>query len=236
MPTLYIKRNLITGLLTIIPLWVTWLVFRFVLGLLVKLGQPLVAGLVHAISVFSPELAAYFNSQWLLYLLALLSTLVALFLVGLLARRVVGQRILAAVESLVRRIPLAQTVYGATKQLLGSLQSKPDHVERVVLVDYPRPGIKAVGMVTRVLSEQDSGRKVATVFIPTTPNPTSGYLEVVPLDELTPTDWTLDQAMTFIISGGAVGPEQVPSRRNAELRQPPGPETTDRNQGTSPLE
>jgi hypothetical protein len=66
--------------------------------------------------------------------------------------------------------------------------------------------MKVVGFVTRVMAEDGSGREMASVFIPTTPNPTGGYLVVVPLDELTPTDWTMDQAMAFIISGGAVAP------------------------------
>ena len=68
-----------------------------------------------------------------------------------------------------------------------------------------------VGFVTRVMIEEGTGREMAAVFIPTTPNPTGGYLEVVPLDELTPTDWTMDQAMAFIISGGAVAPDTLPA-------------------------
>jgi uncharacterized membrane protein len=81
----------------------------------------------------------------------------------------------------------------------------------VVLVDFPRRGMKVVGFVTRVMIEEGSGREMAAVYIPTTPNPTGGYLEVVPLDELTPTDWTMDQAMAFIISGGAVAPDTLPA-------------------------
>jgi uncharacterized membrane protein len=64
-----------------------------------------------------------------------------------------------------------------------------------------------VGLVTRVLRDVDDGREYAAVYVPTTPNPTSGYLEVVPVERLTPTDWTLDQAMAFIISGGAMAPD-----------------------------
>ena len=80
-----------------------------------------------------------------------------------------------------------------------------------MLVDFPRPGMKVVGFVTRVMIEEGTGREMAAVYIPTTPNPTGGYLEVVSVDELTPTDWTMDQAMAFIISGGAVAPETLPA-------------------------
>jgi len=64
--------------------------------------------------------------------------------------------------------------------------------------------------------EERTGREIAAVYIPTTPNPTGGYLELVPVEELTPTDWTMDQAMAFIISGGAVAPDILPSRLPVE--------------------
>ena len=111
----------------------------------------------------------------------------------------------------VARIPVVQTIYGGTKKLMAVLQNKPSGVQRVVLVEFPRRGMKVVGFVTRVMIEEGSGREMAAVYIPTTPNPTGGYLEVVPLDELTPTDWTMDQAMAFIISGGAVAPDTLPA-------------------------
>src|SRR3546814_20188528 len=70
--------------------------------------------------------------------------------------------------------------------------------------------MKSVGFVTRVVREQGTGRELAAVYVPTTPNPTSGYLEIVPVELITPTDWTVDPAMSFIISGGAVSPDSIP--------------------------
>jgi uncharacterized membrane protein len=124
---------------------------------------------------------------------------------------VIGQRILHAFDTLLQRIPLVQTIYGGTKKLMAVLQNKPSGLQRVVLVDFPRKGMKVVGFVTRVMIEDGTGREMAAVYIPTTPNPTGGYLEVVPVSELTPTDWTMDQAMAFIISGGAVAPDTLPA-------------------------
>jgi hypothetical protein len=69
--------------------------------------------------------------------------------------------------------------------------------------------MKSVGLVTRVMTDQDTHRKLAIVYVPTTPNPTSGYLEVVPLERVVPTDWTLDEAMNFVISAGAVAPDRI---------------------------
>lgn len=211
MTHLRIKRYLITGLLTFIPLWVTWAVFKFVFGLLAGIGKPLVDALLGAASTHSPDAAAALQNSWATSLLALLITVLALYLLGWLATRVVGQRLLLAFDGLLARIPLVQTIYGGTKKLMAVLQQKPSGLQRVVLVDFPRPGMKVVGFVTRLMIEEGTGREMAAVYIPTTPNPTGGYLELVPVDELTPTDWTMDQAMAFIISGGAVAPDTLPS-------------------------
>jgi uncharacterized membrane protein len=211
MPPLRLRRYLLTGLLTFIPLWVTWLVFTFVLGLLASLGAPLLAALTGVLAWVAPRAAATLNGAWLTFVLALLITLVALYALGWLANRVIGRRLIDAFDGLLARIPLVQTIYGGTKKLMAVLQQKPSGVQRVVLVDFPRRGMKVIGFVTRVMVEEGSGREMAAVYIPTTPNPTGGYLEVVPLDELTPTDWTMDQAMAFIISGGAVAPDTLPA-------------------------
>ena len=81
---------------------------------------------------------------------------------------------------------------------------------RVVLIDFPHTEMKTLGFVTRVMREAGTGRELAAVYVPTTPNPTSGYLEIVPVEKITPTDWNVDQAMSFIISGGAVAPDTIP--------------------------
>ncbi|WEN16559.1 DUF502 domain-containing protein [Rhodanobacter sp. AS-Z3] len=206
-----VKRYLLTGLLTFIPLWVTWLVFKFILGMLAGIGAPLVAGFLNTLALVAPHAAESLKMEWLNFILALLITLVALYLLGFIANRVIGQRFLSAFDGLLARIPLVQTIYGGTKKLMAVLQNKPSGMQRVVLIDFPRRGMKVVGFVTRVMVEEGTGREMAAVYIPTTPNPTGGYLELVPVDELTPTDWTMDQAMAFIISGGAVAPETLPA-------------------------
>ena len=213
MPPLRLKRYLLTGLLTFLPLWVTILVFKFVLSLLAGIGAPLVTALVGALALVAPHAADTLNQEWLNFILALLLTLGALYFLGWLAHRVIGQRLLAAFDGVLQRIPLVQTIYGGTKKLMSVLKNKPGGTQRVVLVDFPRPGMKVVGFVTRTLIEEGTGREMAAVYIPTTPNPTGGYLELVPMTELTPTDWTMDQAMAFIISGGAVAPESLPALR-----------------------
>jgi uncharacterized membrane protein len=221
MQQLRVKRYIITGLLTFMPLWVTFLVFKFILGLLAELGAPLVTALLGTLGFVAPRTADQLSQSWATYVLALVLTLLALYLIGFLANRVIGQRLLHAFDTVLQRIPLVQTIYGGTKKLMAVLQNKPSGMQRVVLVDFPRRGMKVVGFVTRTMVEEGSGREMAAVYIPTTPNPTGGYLELVPVDELTPTDWTMDQAMAFIISGGAVAPDTLPAPPASLQAAPP---------------
>lgn len=208
-----LQRAFLTGLLTLLPIWLVWVVFKFVFGLLSGLSAPIIGPLVTGVVRNDPEMLGWLGAPWVQTAIALAATVGFVILVGLLARRVVGQRLLAWLERLIARIPLAKTIYGSARQLLDLLQTKPDGTQRVVLIDFPHNQMKSVGFVTRVLRDELTGAELAAVYVPTTPNPTSGYLEIVPVDRLTPTDWTVDQAMSFIISGGAVSPERIPFQR-----------------------
>ena len=205
-----LQRLFLTGLLTLLPIWLTWVVVKFVFGLLSDISRPLVGPMLHNLALGDPARWAWLDDPWVQTALAVLATVAVVLLSGWLARRVVGQRLLRWFEALVSRIPLASTVYGSARKLFDILQTQPDGTQRVVLIDFPHRGVKAVGFVTRILREDGTGRELAAVYVPTTPNPTGGYLEIVPVDALTPTDWSVDQAMTFIISGGAVAPDRIP--------------------------
>jgi uncharacterized membrane protein len=208
-----LQKYFLTGLLTLLPMWLVWVVFKFVFSALSGLSQPLIAPLVAGIVAREPAMFGWLSANWVQTALALFVTVFFIVAVGALARRVVGQTLLRWFEAVIARIPLAKTVYGSARQLLDLLQSNRDGVQRVVLIDFPHREMKSVGFVTRVLRDEDTGEELAAVYVPTTPNPTSGYLEVVPTAKLIFTDWSMDQAMTFIISGGAVSPEHIPFSR-----------------------
>lgn len=200
----------VTGLLTLLPIWLTWVVVKFVFVLLSDISSPFVDPLLQSIALLSPGTLGWLAEEWVRNGIALIATVVTILATGWLARRVLGQRLLRWTESLIQRIPLANTIYGSARKLLDILQTKPDGTQRVVLIDFPHREMKTLGFVTRVVREQGTGRELAAVYVPTTPNPTSGYLEIVPVEKMTPTDWTVDQAMAFIISGGAVAPDAIP--------------------------
>lgn len=208
-----LQKYFLTGLLTLLPIWLVWIVFKFVFALLSGLSTPIIAPLMAGIATSDPAMFGWLADSWVQTAIALAATVGFITVVGLMARRVVGQRLLAFVEVLIARIPLAKTIYGSARQLLDLLQTKPDGTQRVVLIDFPHNEMKSVGFVTRILYDEITGAELAAVYVPTTPNPTSGYLEVVPVERLTPTDWTVDEAMTFIISGGAVSRDRIPFSR-----------------------
>ncbi len=205
-----LQRLFLTGLLTLLPLWLTWVVVKFVFVLLSNTSKPMIEPTLRAIAMGNPQAFGWLDDPWVMGAMALVATVGSILLVGWLARRVIGQRMLKWFERLVARIPFASLIYGSARQLLDILQTKPDGTQRVVLVDFPHDQMKSIGFVTRVMKEHGTGRELAAVYVPTTPNPTSGYLEIVPVEKMTPTDWTVDQAMSFLISGGAVAPDTIP--------------------------
>ena len=211
-----VQKLFITGLLTLLPIWLTWVVIKFVFVLLSDISKPWVEPLSHRIAATFPQSLGWFNGLWVQNTIAMVATLFVILAVGAMTRRVVGQRLLRWFEALIARVPLANVIYTSARKLLDMLETKPGSTQRVVLIDFPHRDMKSVGLVTRVIREEGSGRELAAVYVPTTPNPTSGYLEIVPVELLTPTDWTVDQAMSFIISGGAVAPDAMPFTRAGE--------------------
>lgn len=207
---LHFKRNFVSGLVTIIPLGITWWLLNFLFQQLVKLGLPLVQLVSQRLKGEMPELASLLLEPWFDNLLAALFVVVAIYLLGWAANRVIGKQALYVMDRFIERLPLAKSIYGSVKKLIVVLQTKPENVDRVVLIDFPHNGMKTVGLVTRTLLDKQTGQELAAVYVPTTPNPTNGYLEVVPIENLVTTDWTVEEAMNFIISGGAIAPDDIP--------------------------
>lgn len=215
---LHAKRYLISGIVTVIPLWVSWLVLAFTFRQLSKFGKPLILTISTNIQDGAPRFSRLLLQPGFLELVGFLVVVIGLYALGWMVNRVVGKQLLNFFEKLVDRLPLVHTVYGSVKKLISALQTKPEEVERVVLIEFPNENMKTIGLVTRTMTDSDTGQKLAAVYVPTTPNPTSGYLEIVPVNRLVSTDWTIDQAMNFVISGGAIGPERFAFSRKKESR------------------
>ncbi len=218
-----IRRNVLAGFLAVIPILISLWVLQIVLNFLIAAGRPFVAALAGSVRPTSPELADLLLADWFQSLLAILVALLGLYILGALTKAVLGRRLLGVVDAIMARIPFVQTIHGAMRQLISALQQgPPGGAQRVVLIEFPSPEMRAVGLVTRTFRAADTGQELAAVYVPTTPNPTSGYLEIVPTERLVWLDWSTNEAMQFIISGGTVAPEHITYR--------PGPQP-----GTVPL-
>ncbi|MCK7498396.1 MAG: DUF502 domain-containing protein [Comamonadaceae bacterium] len=150
----------------------------------------------------------------------MLLTLGVLYGIGLFASLVLGRRLIQGMEAVLARLPLVQTIYGGTKRFLQMLRKPPASGQRVVLINFPSPEMKAVGFITKVMHDEASGRELAAVYVPTSPNPTSGYIEIVPLSEVVKTDWSIEEAMSFVMTGGANAPDRLRYDANPPEEEP----------------
>ena len=200
-----LKNDLIAGLLVVIPLattiWLATTVSRFVLAFLTSIPKQF-----NPFNTLNPLLQDLINLG-----VGLLVPLLGILLIGLMARNIVGRWLLEFGEGTLLRIPLAGSVYKTLKQLLETfLRDNSSRFRRVVLVEYPRPGLYALGFVTGVLaSSLQAGFEdtMLSVFIPTAPNPTTGWYAVVPESSVRDIDLSVEDAFRTIISAGIVSPD-----------------------------
>ena len=209
-----IGRRMVSGTLVLVPVGVTLLVmswlFRWGTGLLRPVVKQLTLGLERLRWIEAvPD--KYVNLY--VYMLTILLLLALLYLIGVLGQYLIGRRLIGAWEGIWMKIPLARSVYAATKQVVEALsQPQGAAFKSVVVLDFPCAGLKAIGLLTGYV-EDDAGRKFAKILIPTTPNATTGFLELVPADAIFITDLTVEEGFKMIISGGIVSPEYLLKRK-----------------------
>jgi uncharacterized membrane protein len=204
-----LQRNILAGIITIGPLFVTYLIFSFLLGSLAKAGLPV----VQLLAVLFPR--AWLNQPWLQSLTAIVLTLIVLYVVGRLTSLVIGRQAFSLFEAVLERLPFVAKVYSSVRQLLDTMMAKKETSQRVVLVDFPIPGQKSIGFLTRIMTDTTTGEVLAAVLLPNAINPTSAFLQILPIERVTDTDLTMEQAMSMIMTGGAVGPDAIRFTRPA---------------------
>jgi len=207
-----LRTLLIGGLLILAPAYLTvyvlLLLFRFMDGIFAPLIDKTLSTLFEKPGIHIPGLGI------------LLTLLVILFL-GWLSTGVVGRRMIENVEAFIRRIPVAKSIYGATKGVLEMVsREQADAFKRVVLVEYPRRGMYGIGFVTgngaRWGAGPLEGQELIPVFIPTTPNPTSGFLLLVLPQEVFDCPVTIEEGIRMVVSGGILQPEAILAQSRAE--------------------
>ena len=197
------QRNILAGIITVGPLLITWLVFSFVLGNLARAGLPIVQFLGGILSW------DWLTQPWIQSIIAVVLTLVVLYVVGRVTSLVVGRQAFNLFEATLERLPFVAKIYSSVRQLLDTMMAKKESSQRVVLIDFPIAGQKSVGFLTRTLTDSTTGEQLAAVLLPNAINPTSAFLQVLPLDRVTDTDLTMEQAMSMLLTGGAVAPDTI---------------------------
>lgn len=166
--------------------------------------------------------------QWAISIVAVLLTIVLLYLVGLFTANFFGKRLIKGVERLLDRVPLVKTVYKASKQILKAFTNEDSrNFRRVALIPYPSMEVRSLGFVTAITKDSDTGEELCTCFLATTPNPTTGYVFVLRRADLIELDWTVEDTISIIMSGGALVPPEVPFLRTTKTSPipyaPPSP-------------
>ena len=188
-----LRRQFLTGLLVIIPIGATVLILYWIFNQLDSILQPVIQ-----LILGHPLPGVGFGI-----------TVLLIYLVGVIAGNVVGRRLISYGESLLAKVPLIRPLYAGIKQLVvGFSTPHTGGFTEAVLIEFPRKGIWTIGFVTNELL-LESGEKQLNIFIPTAPNPTSGFLQIVPETEVLRTNIPVDEAVKMVISAGKVSSPAV---------------------------
>mgnify|MGYP000557269609 CR=1 FL=1 len=213
-----VRNRIMSGLFLLVPLAVTlavmeWL-FRWMAGFL---GEPIVWAMSFVVDEkILAEYGTYINVG--VSAVSILGLLLLLYMVGTVGHFVMGKRLISAGEKLLLRIPIVRFVYGSTKQVMQALSMQDKAAfQSVVLVEFPRPGFKCLAFLTGYTRDA-RGKTWCRLFIPTTPNPTTGYFELAPIEDVLDAGMAVEDAFKMIMSGGILAPDVMDLAR--PLREP----------------
>ena len=208
-PFLFFRNMIVTGALVAVPvllsLWVAWYLYSHLTDWGIKLANTL---------NLMAELPDFWRTQ-IIRVLALIVVMAVLFFLGVLTKITIGRRLIARAQSLLLKVPLVNFIYSTCKQIGDTIMSSKsgNMFRQVVLIEYPRKGCYAIGFMTNENTPENSeaARRLGkgdliSVFMPTTPNPTSGFLMLIPREECIMLDMSVSDAMRLIVSCGAILP------------------------------
>lgn len=184
-----LRKYFITGLILLIPLWITLYIIWLFVKLISNISTPFIVAIFYAFNLR--------ENEFLMFLISFIISIFVIWLIGYLANTVIGKNLLKSLETYFYKIPIIKDIYISAKKLIYFFtEQKELKSNQVVLVEYPRKDCYTIGIVT-IKTENKLG-----VFIPSTPNPTTGYLIFVNQQEVKPIDLSIEEALKIIISGG----------------------------------
>lgn len=221
-PTLFerFRRLMIAGLLVIIPAVIAVYAVLFIMGL----ADAIFGGFVDSVFLIrkDTDLTANPLYQPTKTFIAFLMACFVIMFVGWLSTFLLVRRIIHFGERIVSRVPLVKFFYNTPKEVLHTFtSSRKDSYKRVVMIEYPRRGIWSIGFATGEVIKKPEEAPLVAIFLPTTPNPTSGYLLLVPAEDVYDTNIPVEDGARLIISGGILAPEDIWTQRFAGLSKVP---------------
>ena len=215
-PLAALRNNFLTGLVVVLPLgltlWLVWTLIGWVDGLVLPVVQPFVP----AIFSFDGQIGAHMRG------VGLVIFVIFTVLAGWIAKGLIGRSLIGLTESIFSRMPIVRTIYFGAKQIAENVFSQSERkFEKACLIEYPRKGIWAIGLIStstrgEVVAKAGGGEMVS-VFVPTTPNPTSGFLLFFPREDVIELDMSIEDAAKLVISAGLVYPNRAkPENASAE--------------------
>lgn len=210
------RRSFLTGLAVSLPALLTLAAVKWIFGTISSFTDALMFFLPH---LLKPELI-YQNGQsgqmfWYWSLLALALAVVLITGVGVLAQYYIGKRLIEWLDTAMMQVPFLNKFYGAIKQVNEAFSGNKNSFKTVVMVEFPSAGMYSVGFITNEQHgevQQKTKEKVVCVFVPTTPNPTSGFLILVPEEKVTKLDMSVADGIKYIVSLGSISPEPAPPK------------------------
>ena len=208
-----IRKRILTGLLLILPVYVTFFVIKFLFGFIGGMLSPVVKKTLYFLGITMPNTSL---AEFIATLFGLILTFLVLYFLGIFAANFVGKSIIRYFENLLTITPVVKSIYSSVKQILHAVTLPGKQAfKRVVLVDFPKEGTKSIGFVTGA-SECGSGKRIG-VFIPTIPNPTTGFLIFVEESSITNTNLTVEDAFKALFSAGVLVPENISAALNTNI-------------------
>ena len=201
-----VRRRMLTGLLLILPVYVTYFVIKFLFGFVGGTLSPVIKKILPLYGISLPKSSL---DEFIITFLSIVLTFILLYFIGIFAANFVGKIIITYFENLLTKTPIVKNIYSSVKQIIHSvgLPGKQSF-KRVVLVDFPKAGTKSIGFVTGA-TQHNNEKKLISVFIPTTPNPTTGFLIFTPEDEVIDSNLTVEEAFKILFSGGVLTPKDI---------------------------
>lgn len=220
-----LRARVTAGLVFVLPLWITYLLLRFVFELMRDTSLWVVDWylrgwgdrLVESWGVTAEEFAAQgvavlpSKVQWGVAIFSVLLTMFFLYFVGVMTANIVGRRLVRVGEAILEQVPFVKTIYKSSKQILQTFAGETgQNFQRVVLIPFPSREVRSIGFVTATSRDAATGEELCSVYLPTAPSPTGGFVIVVRRSDVIDLDWTVEDALKTIISGGVLSPATIP--------------------------